>query len=173
MPAKYGISPPPTSSTDQLWMQRALRLARGAGRRGEVPIGAVAVHGAVVLGAASNRVERTQDPTAHAELLALRQAARRLSSWRLEGVTLYSTLEPCPMCAGALLLARVERVVYGAEDPKKGAFRSAYNVLGSRRGNHHPKVTSGCNAGACTAVLAQFFQGLRQTSRPGSARQGP
>jgi len=153
-----------TPGTDHQFMLRALRLARGAARRGEVPVGAVVVSGGLVVGAASNRVERSQDAAAHAELLALRQAAHRLGSWRLAGAVIYSTLEPCPMCAGALLLARVERVVYGADDPKKGAFRSVYDVLGHRAGNHHLQVTPGCEAEAAAKLLQTFFRELR--SRP-------
>ncbi|HVB14271.1 MAG TPA: nucleoside deaminase [Candidatus Dormibacteraeota bacterium] len=152
---------PPWSATDRRFMLHALRLARGAAARGEVPVGAVVVRGEGVLGAASNCVERAQDATAHAELLALRRAARRLGSWRLEGVTLYSTLEPCPMCAGALLLARADRVVYGADDPKKGAFRSVYDVLANPAGNHHPEVAPGCEAESAGRLLQQFFRALR------------
>ena len=146
---------------DRAAMLHALRLARAAGRRGEVPVGAVIVAHGDVIAAASNRVERARDATAHAELLALRRASRRTESWRLQGCTLYSTLEPCPMCAGALLLARVDRVVYGADDPRKGAHRSVYDVLGNPGGNHHPEVTPGCEAAAASALLLGFFQGLR------------
>lgn len=145
-------------------MLHALRLARGAARRGEVPVGAVIVAKENVIAAASNRVERSHDATAHAELLALRQASRKLGSWRLQGCTLYSTLEPCPMCAGALLLARVDRVVYGAEDPRKGAYQSVYDILGNSAGNHHPEVTPGCEASAASALLQGFFQRLRAES---------
>jgi tRNA(adenine34) deaminase len=146
---------------DRLAMLHALRLARAAGRRGEVPVGAVILARGDLIAAASNRVERAHDATAHAELLALRQASRKLDSWRLQGCTLYSTLEPCPMCAGALLLARIDRVVYGAEDPRKGAYRSVYDVLGNPVGNHHPEVTAGCEAAASSALLQGFFQRLR------------
>jgi tRNA(adenine34) deaminase len=145
-------------------MLHALRLARAAGRRGEVPVGAVIVSQGHVIAAASNRVERAQDATAHAELLALRRASRKLASWRLQGCTLYSTLEPCPMCAGALLLTRIDRVVYGAEDPRKGAHRSVYDVLENPGGNHHPEVTPGCQAGAASTLLQGFFQRLRAES---------
>ncbi|HEY6537988.1 MAG TPA: nucleoside deaminase [Candidatus Dormibacteraeota bacterium] len=150
-----------TRDLDRRFMLRALRLARTAAGRGEVPVGAVAVRAGEVIGAASNRVEQAQDASAHAELLALRSAARRVGSWRLVGVTLYSTLEPCPMCAGAILLARVDRVVYGADDPRKGAFRSAYDVLGSRSGNHHPEVAGGCEEQLAAGLLRAFFQDLR------------
>jgi tRNA(adenine34) deaminase len=142
-------------------MGRALELARAAGARGEVPIGALAVLGQEVVGGAGNQVEQEREATAHAELLAIRQAAQAIGSWRLQGVTLYTTLEPCPMCAGALLLARVERVVYGADDPKKGAVRTVYDVLESPAGNHHPQVTGGCRAEESRQLLQGFFQGLR------------
>ncbi len=161
MPATDLPLPRSAPSADQMWMRRALRLARAAASRGEVPVGALVVRSGAILGAASNRVERAQDPTAHAELLALRRAATRLGSWRLEGVTLYSTLEPCPMCAGALLLGRVARVVYGADDPKKGAFRSTYRVLAKTAGNHHLEVLPGCEAPASTDLLRRFFRDLR------------
>jgi len=155
------IGSAPGPQLDRGAMRHALRLARAAGSRGEVPVGAVIITRGRVIAAASNRVERARDATAHAELLALRQASRKLDSWRLQGCTLYSTLEPCPMCAGALLLARVDRVVYGAEDPRKGAFRSVYDVLGNPGGNHHPEVTAGCEAAAASALLQGFFQRLR------------
>ncbi len=159
MEAEPAASP---SAEDLLWMSRALRLARAAGARGEVPVGALVVgRDGHVLGAAGNRVERSRQASAHAELLALRQASRRLRSWRLSGCTLYSTLEPCPMCAGAMLLARVERVVYGADDPRKGAFRSVYQVLAHPGGNHHPQVVPGCRAEAAVQLLQQFFRDLR------------
>lgn len=145
-------------------MLHALRLARAAARRGEVPVGAVVIAGGEVVAAASNRVERSQDATAHAELLALRQAARRRGSWRLHGCTLYSTLEPCPMCAGAVLLSRVDRVVYAADDPRKGAFRSVYDVLGNPGGNHHPEVIPGYLAGAASELLQRFFSELRRAA---------
>ena len=153
-----------STDTDRRFMLRALRLARSAAARGEVPVGALVVRGLEVLGASSNQVERTQDAAAHAELLALRRAARQLGSWRLEDATVYTTLEPCPMCAGAILLARVDRVVYGADDPKKGAFRSVYDVLGSPAGNHHPTVTPGCEAESARRLLQRFFQELRSRS---------
>ena len=142
-------------------MAHALRLAAGAGRRGEVPVGSLAVRAGKVIAAGSNQVERRHDASAHAEMLVLRRASRHLHSWRLEGVTLYSTLEPCPMCAGAILLSRVDRVVYGAEDPRKGAHRSVYDVLGSAAGNHHPQVEAGCLADRSARLLQQFFQELR------------
>ncbi|HEY6538631.1 MAG TPA: nucleoside deaminase [Candidatus Dormibacteraeota bacterium] len=152
------------SEADSDFMTRALQLAEAAGERGEVPVGAVAVHQGAIVGSAGNQVEEAQDATAHAELLAIAQAARRLGSWRLHGVTVYSTLEPCPMCAGALLLARVDRVVYGADDPKKGAVHSVYNVLENAAGNHHPQVTGGCLAEESGLLLQVFFRTLRKRS---------
>jgi len=150
---------------DRRFMERALRLAAAAGRRGEVPVGAVAVRAGQVVGVGSNQVERRQDSAAHAEMLALRRASRALQSWRLDQVTIYTTLEPCPMCAGALLLARVERLVYGADDPRKGAFRSAYDVLGSEAGNHHLRVDPGCLGERSADLLQRFFQALRDQRR--------
>ena len=142
-------------------MRRCLRLAGSAGRRGEVPVGALVERDGEVLGSASNRVEAGGDASLHAELLALRAASRRLGGWRLEGTTLYSTLEPCPMCAGAALLCRVSRVVYAALDPRKGADLSAYDVLSSPSGNHHPLVAPGCLAAESAALLQRFFRELR------------
>lgn len=152
---------PTWTDSDLALMRRCLRLARSAGGRGEVPVGALVALGGEVLGVGSNRVERGRDASLHAELLALRAASRTVGGWRLEGSTLYSTLEPCPMCAGAALLARVSRVVYGALDPRKGADRSAYDVLSSPRGNHHPVVVAGCLEAESAALLQGFFQRLR------------
>ncbi|HVC39944.1 MAG TPA: nucleoside deaminase [Candidatus Dormibacteraeota bacterium] len=160
MPA-YQVDLTTAALPDREFMRRALRLGARAAARGEVPVGALVVRGTEILGSASNRVERAKDATAHAELLALRKAARRLDSWRLEGTTLYSTLEPCPMCAGAILLCRVGRVVYGTDDPKKGAFRSVYDVLGNQGGNHHPVVLPGCEGEPAGRILRTFFKGLR------------
>ena len=142
-------------------MRHALSLARGAARRGEVPVGCVAVRAGEVVAAASNRVERGSSALLHAEMVALAQAVRRAGGWRLDEITLYVTLEPCPMCAGAILLSRVRRVVYGADDPRKGAFRSTYDVLGSRFGNHHPLVEAGLGAPASAELLRRFFVQLR------------
>ena len=145
-------------------MRHALRLARDAARRSEVPVGCVAELDGRVLAAASNRVEAAGDATRHAEMEVLSACARRLGGWRLPGVTLYVTLEPCPMCAGAILLSRVSRVVYGADDPRKGAFRSAYDVLANPAGNHHPAVDRGLLATEASALLREFFSSLRQPS---------
>jgi tRNA(adenine34) deaminase len=141
---------------------RALDLARAAGERGEVPIGAVVVGpDGSVIGTGSNEREATHDPTAHAEVVALREAAARLGTWRLEGCTLAVTLEPCPMCAGAAWLARVDRVVFGAWNEEYGAAGSLWDVLRDGRLNHRPEVVSGVLADDCSAVLAEFFAGRR------------
>lgn len=147
---------------DALLMRRALRLARAAGARGEVPIGAVAVLDGRVIAAASNRMERAGDAAAHAEMLVLRRAARVVGGWRLTGVTVVVTLEPCPMCAGAMVAARVSRCVYGARDPKKGADGSVYDVLRNPANNHLPVVTAGVLAEECGELLRDFFRQLRR-----------
>lgn len=149
------------------WMRHALRLAREAARRGEVPVGAVAVHEGRVIAAASNRMERAGDATAHAEMLVLRRAARLLGGWRLGGVTVVVTLEPCPMCAAALVQARVDRCVYGARDPKKGGDGSVYEVLRHRANNHRVEVVEGVLATECGEALRAFFATLRRTRRVG------
>ena len=125
-------------------MRRALGLARRAGARGEVPVGAVAVVDGSVIATASNRMERAGDATAHAEMLVMRRAAAVIGGWRLTGVTLVVTLEPCPMCAGAMVQARVDRCVYGARDPKKGADGSAYDVLRHRANNTVSRSARAC-----------------------------
>lgn len=142
-------------------MRSALRLARAAGLRGEVPVGAVALLDGRIIASASNRMERSGDATAHAELLVLRRAARVAGGWRLTGVTVVVTLEPCPMCAGAMVQARVDRCVYGARDPKKGADGSIYDVLRNPRNNHVPLVVSGVMEPQCGEVLREFFRALR------------
>jgi tRNA(adenine34) deaminase len=146
---------------DEAFMRRALRLARAAGRRGEVPVGAIAVRDGGVIAAAGNAMERRRDATAHAEMLVLRRAARVVGGWRLEGVTLYATLEPCPMCAGAMVQARIARCAYGAADPKKGADGSVYDVLRNPRNNHHVAVEEGILVAECGTLLSGFFQALR------------
>jgi len=146
---------------DEQLIRRALNLARSAGRRGEVPVGAVAVRDGAVIAAAGNAMERRSDATAHAEMLVLRSAARRVGGWRLDGVAVYATLEPCPMCAGAMVQARIARCVYGARDPKKGADGSVYDVLRNPRNNHRIDVTTGVLATACGALLMEFFAARR------------
>jgi len=153
---------PAAPATDESLMRRALVLARSAAARGEVPVGAVAVLDGEVIAAASNRMERAGDAAAHAEMLVLRRAARVVGGWRLTGVSVVVTLEPCPMCAGAMVQARVDRCVYGARDPKKGADGSVYDVLRNPRNNHLPAVTDGVLGEECGALLREFFQRLRR-----------
>jgi tRNA(adenine34) deaminase len=146
---------------DQLWMRRALCQARAAAEADEVPVGAVIVRDGQLLAQAHNGREQLRDPTAHAEMIAITQAAAALEDWRLERCTLYVTLEPCPMCAGAILLARIPRVVYGAADAKAGAVHSLYQLLGDPRLNHRAEVAGGVLGGECGALLTQFFAGKR------------
>jgi tRNA(adenine34) deaminase len=146
---------------DEYFMRLALREAEQALKHEDVPIGAVAVRAGEVLGAAHNEREVRGDPTAHAELLALREAARAVGGWRLLETVLYVTLEPCAMCAGALVLARVPRVVFGAWDPKAGAAGSVLDVLGEPRLNHRPEVAGGLLAEECGALLSEFFASRR------------
>ncbi len=142
-------------------MQLALREAERAGEAGDVPIGAVLVREGEVVAAAGNERELRPDPTAHAEALVLREAARKLGGWRLPDSVLYVTLEPCAMCAGAIVLARVPRVVYGATDPKAGAAGSVLNILDEPRLNHRPEVVGGLLADESVALLQAFFASLR------------
>ena len=142
-------------------MRLALREAEAALAEDEVPIGAVIVHDDRVIGSAHNQREQLRDPTAHAEMLAITQAAGALSNWRLDGCTLYVTLEPCPMCAGAVVLARMPRVVYGAADPKAGAVATLYRLLDDPRLNHRAEVIAGVLAKPCGEILSRFFQQKR------------
>jgi tRNA(adenine34) deaminase len=142
-------------------MRRALRVARSAGARGEVPVGAVAVCDGAVIASAGNAIERRGDATAHAEMLVLRRAARIVGGWRLDGLTVYATLEPCPMCAGAMVQARIATCVYGARDPKKGADGSVYDVLRHAQNNHRIDVTAGVCADDAAALLQAFFRARR------------
>jgi tRNA(adenine34) deaminase len=146
---------------DSHWMSAALELAREAARRGEVPVGAIVVRAGEVLGRGFNRREQTGDPLAHAELLALREAAQATGHWRLEACTLYVTLEPCPMCAGATVNARLGRLVYGARDPKAGAVETLYQLPTDPRLNHWVEVEGGVRAEECAAALTDFFRALR------------
>ena len=151
---------------DIFFMGRALELARLAGLAGEIPVGAVVTQSAgdfaEVVAEAANAKERAQDPAGHAELIAIRAAAQALGRWRLTGCTLYVTLEPCMMCAGAIVQARLDRVVYGARDPKAGAVESLYAILRDPRLNHSPAVTAGVRGTECAGELTQFFRGLRK-----------
>ncbi|MBJ7519737.1 MAG: tRNA adenosine(34) deaminase TadA [Solirubrobacteraceae bacterium] len=146
---------------DEHFMRLAIREAERALEHDDVPIGAVVVHDGEVIGAGHNERELREDPTAHAEVLALREAARTLGSWRVLESVLYVTLEPCAMCAGAIVLARVPRVVYGTEDPKAGAAGSVIDVLDEPRFNHRPDVAGGLLREECAALLRAFFAARR------------
>jgi tRNA(adenine34) deaminase len=150
---------------DAYWMELALELARAAAAAGEVPVGAVIVKEGVVVGRGHNRNLTDNDPTGHAELVALRDAAARLGNHRLVGCTMFATIEPCAMCAGAMLHSRLARLVYGASDPKAGAAGSVLTVLNHPRLNHRMEVTAGVLADQCSEVLTSFFQSRRNLSR--------
>jgi tRNA(adenine34) deaminase len=148
-------------SSDQAMMALALDEARAAASYGDVPIGAVVVHDGEIIARAHNRRECDQDPTAHAELMALQQAAAVLGRWRLTGCTLYVTLEPCAMCAGALVLARLDRLVYGCDDPKAGACGSVFDLVRAPELNHRIDVVRGVLADECGRMLKGFFEERR------------
>ncbi len=150
---------------DELFMRRALSLAQQAASEDEVPVGAIIVQGSKVIGAGWNQREALLDPTAHAEMIAITQAASSLQSWRLESCTLYVTLEPCPMCAGAILQARIPRVVYGAPDPKAGAVASLFRLLDDPRLNHRAATTAGILAAECGFLLSNFFAEKRRAGK--------
>jgi tRNA(adenine34) deaminase len=154
------------------YMTYAYREAEKAYEAGEVPVGCVIVHGGEIIGKAHNLRETLQDPTAHAEVLAITQAANHLQSWRLEETELYVTLEPCPMCAGAIILARIEKVYFGATDPKAGCCGTLMNLLEDPRFNHAPAVFPGLMAEPCGAILSDFFRQIR-AARQGGNPQGP
>ncbi|MGI9457941.1 MAG: tRNA adenosine(34) deaminase TadA [Aeoliella sp.] len=145
----------------EFFMRQALREAEQARADDEVPVGAVIVQGEHVVASAHNQREQLHDPTAHAEMIAITQAAAALGSWRLDDCTLYITLEPCPMCAGAIVQARIPHVVYGAADPKAGAADSLYQLLSDERLNHSAQVTSGILADECGEILQRFFRARR------------
>jgi tRNA(adenine34) deaminase len=149
------------NSTDQEFMRRALDEARAAGNRGEVPIGAVVVLNEAIVSRAGNRTIAECDPTAHAEVIVLREAARKIGNHRLLGTTLYVTIEPCAMCAGAMIQARIARLVYGADDTKAGAVRSCFSILEHEKLNHRVEVTSGVLAEQTIALLREFFLARR------------
>lgn len=149
----------------EVFMQRALDEAEQALAEDEVPVGAVIVHREQVIAAAHNQREQLHDPTAHAEMIAITQAAAARQSWRLDECTLYVTLEPCPMCAGAILQARIPTVVYGASDPKAGAVRSLYTLLDDGRLNHRAAVVPGVLAEPCGQILSRFFQQQRRLGK--------
>ena len=142
-------------------MREALDEARAAGAAGEVPIGAVLVHEGTAIARSGNRTIRDCDPTAHAEIIVLREGARLLENYRLGGTTLYVTVEPCSMCAGAIIQARLPRLVYGADDPKGGAVRTCFQLLSDARLNHQVEVTAGVLAEECAAVIQSFFAARR------------
>jgi tRNA(adenine34) deaminase len=148
----------PAPAIDEQYMRNALDLAREAVKRNEVPIGAVVVRDGSILAAATNRTIRDQDPTAHAELLAIREASSKLDSWRLDDCTLYVTLEPCAMCAGAIVLSRMKRVVFGAWDEKAGMAGSVGDLLRHPKLNHRPEVRAGVLAEECARLLEDFFR---------------
>jgi len=162
-------NPPVARDEDVRWMSVALDEARAAREAGEVPVGAVIVRGSQLLAKTANQTIRDQDPTAHAESLAIRAAARALESWRFDGCTLYVTLEPCAMCAGAIVLARLDRVVFGAWDEKAGMAGSVGDLLRHPRLNHRPQVQAGLLVDECAELLTDFFRARRQvvdTTRP-------
>jgi len=146
-------------------MKLALQEAEQALAEDEVPVGAVIVHGDRVVASAHNQREQLRDPTAHAEMIAITQAAEALGSWRLDGSTLYVTLEPCPMCAGAILQARIPTLVYGAADPKAGAVHTLYHLLDDQRLNHRSMVVSGVLAEPCSEILTRFFEQQRKLGK--------
>ena len=150
---------------DFYWMKLALREAHKAAEKGEVPIGALLVRDGKVLGRGHNLREANRDPVAHAEIIAIRRAAKKEESWRLNGATVYVTLEPCIMCMGAMLLARVERLVFGCHDPKGGAAGSLYDLSADSRLNHRIEVTSGVMGGECARILSDFFAELRKEKK--------
>jgi tRNA(adenine34) deaminase len=148
-------------ATDEAWMAEALALARVAGDRGEVPVGAVVVKDGAIIGRGGNAPIARSDPTAHAEIAALREAGAALGNYRLPSCELYVTIEPCAMCAGAILHARIGRVVFGARDPKTGACGSVLDLFAEPRLNHHATVIGGVRAGECGGLLARFFEQRR------------
>jgi tRNA(adenine34) deaminase len=164
-------------AVDEQYIRNALDLAREAAKRNEVPIGAVIVREGAIIAATSNRTVRDQDPTAHAELLAIREASSKLDRWRLDDCTLYVTLEPCAMCAGAIVLSRVRRVVFGAWDEKAGMAGSVGDLLRNPRLNHRPEVRSGVLAATCGGLLEAFFRTQRrvpdEAKDPRSGLPGP
>src|SRR3954449_11033428 len=155
------MTPTDSDEADQRHMNRALQLAAAAAEHGDVPIGSVVARGEEVLGEAGNERELRRDPTAHAEVLALRKAAERLGGWRLLETTIYVTLEPCPMCAGAITLARVPRLVYGAADPKGGAVGSVIDLFDAPVVNHRPAVEAGLLGEESARLLESFFSARR------------
>ncbi len=152
----------PQIDFDENFMAEALKEALKAGKEDEVPVGCVIVHEGKIIGRGHNRTLALQDPTAHAEILAITAASEHLNSWRLSGCMVYSTIEPCIMCAGALVLARVDRLVYGAPDPKFGACESLYNIVQDSRLNHRMTVSGGILKDQCAEIMQEFFRKKRR-----------
>jgi tRNA(adenine34) deaminase len=150
---------------DERFMEQAIKEALKAFQADEVPVGCVIVHDGIIIGRGYNRTESLQDPTAHSEILAITSAAENLHSWRLSDCTLYCTIEPCAMCAGALVLARVERLVFGAYDPKFGACGSIYNIVQDSRLNHRMAMSTGVLGNQCAAIMQEFFRKKRSGDR--------
>jgi tRNA(adenine34) deaminase len=154
---------------EELWMQKALKQAHVAAKRGEVPVGAVIIKDGKILARAHNTRETSHDPTAHAEILALQRAAKKLGGWRLSGCTLVVTMEPCPMCAGAAINARIERIVFGAYDEKAGCCGTVLDLTTQEKFNHRCEVTGGVMEGECRAVLRDFF--VQRRKKKGQEKQ--
>lgn len=159
-----------TTDDDERWMRAAIAEARLAEAEGEVPVGAVIVHAGEIIGRGRNLRETTQDPTAHAEMIALREAAHVLGSWRLIDTSFYVTLEPCPMCAGALVNARVPRVVWGCDDPKAGAIQTLYTIGSDAQLNHRFECVPGVLDDECGVLLTEFFAAIRTKNNPRDSR---
>jgi tRNA(adenine34) deaminase len=157
-------------AADEEYIRNALDLARDAEKRNEVPIGAVVVQAGTIIAAATNRTVRDQDPTAHAEVLAIREASSKLDRWRLDDCTIYVTVEPCAMCAGAILLSRMKRLVFGAWDEKAGMAGSVGDLLRHPRLNHRPEVRAGVLAEECARLLEDFFRTQRDLAGPAEAQ---
>jgi len=151
--------------SDEHWMRQALKLAQQAAEQDEVPVGAIIVHKNKIIASAFNQREQLADPTAHAEMIAITQAASHLNSWRLLDCSMFVTLEPCPMCAGAILQSRIPRIVYGALDPKAGAVVSLFQLLNDPRLNHRCETLSGVLADECGRILTEFFDRKRKLGK--------
>jgi len=157
------------SMDDTFFMKEALKEAQKAFKENEVPIGAIVVHKNQIIGRGHNQTERLRDPTAHAEILAITAAANALSSWRLDGATIYTTIEPCIMCAGALVLARVKRVVFGAHDEKFGGCGSVFNVVSEKRLNHQVEISAGVMENESASLMKSFFEKKRKQKEKNSS----
>lgn len=157
----YADSAEKIVNSDVLWMEKALELARQASEKGDVPVGAILVKDDTCIAAAHNLRELSGNPIAHAEMLVIQEASQKIGNWRLTGTTLYVTLEPCAMCAGAIVLARIPKVVYAANDPKAGAAGTLYNILQDERLNHQVELVSGICAEESSALLKSFFKNRR------------